>query len=77
MTGNITLSSKVNAGKNTVIENVEDDVDEHPYSDLAKYAARLFDKINIGKAEFLLSSKIVELVETLREGFIVIIWRVI
>ena len=36
MTGNITSSSKVKTGKNTVTEDVEYDVDELPGSDLSQ-----------------------------------------
>ena len=36
MTGNIPLSSKGKTGKNTVIDDVEDDVDELPDSDFPK-----------------------------------------
>ena len=46
VTGNITSSSKGKTGKKTVIEDVEDDVDEIPDSDFAKAAARVFDKID-------------------------------
>ena len=46
MTGNIKLSYQGNIGENIVIEDVEDEVDEHPDSDFAKDAARLFDKID-------------------------------
>ena len=50
MTGNITLSSKGKIGKNNLIEDAEDDLDEIPESDLPKAAARVFDKIDNGKA---------------------------
>ena len=53
MTGNITSFSKGKTGKKTVIENVEDDIYELPDSDLAKVAARLFDKIDNGKVRVL------------------------
>ena len=49
MTGNITSSSKGRIGKNTVIKDVEDDVDECLDSDYAKSAARVFDRIDHGK----------------------------
>ena len=42
-----------NAGKNTVIEDVRDGVDELPYSDFSKSAASVFDKIDNGNAIFL------------------------
>ena len=50
MTGNIPSSSKGKTGKQTVIEDVEDDVDERPDSDFSKAAARVFDIIDNGKA---------------------------
>ena len=52
VTGGITSSSMGKTGKNTVIEGVEDDVDELPDSDFSKAAARLFDEIDNGKAGF-------------------------
>ena len=54
MTGYIPSSSKGKTDKNTVIEDVEDDVDELPDSDFSKSAARVFDKIDNGKAGVLL-----------------------
>ena len=45
MTGNIPSSYKGKTGKKTVIEDVEDNVDELPDSDFSKAAARMFDKI--------------------------------
>ena len=53
MTGNITSFSKGKTGKNTMIEDVADDIYKLPYSDLAKVAAILFDKIDHGKARVL------------------------
>ena len=44
MTGNTTLSYKGKTGENTVIKDVEYDVDELPSSDYSKTAARVFDK---------------------------------
>ena len=44
MTGNISSSSKGRTGEKTVIEDVEDDVDELPDSYFSKAAARVFDK---------------------------------
>ena len=44
VTRNITLSYKGKTGKKTVMEDVENDVDEPPDSDFAKSAAILFDK---------------------------------
>ena len=55
-------------GKKTVIENVEDDVDELPDSDFSKAAAIIFDKIDHGKDGALPSSKFVDLIETLGGG---------
>ena len=49
MTGNIPLSFKGKTGKNTVIEDVKDDVYELPDSDFSKSAMRVFDKIDHGK----------------------------
>ena len=65
MTGNIPSSSKGKTGKQTVIEDVEDDVNELPDSDFSKAAARVFDRIDNGKAGVLPSSKFFELIETL------------
>ena len=48
---------------------MEDDVDEHPDSDFSKAAARVFDKIDNGKASVLPSSKFVDFIESLGEGF--------
>ena len=69
MTGIITSSSKFNIGKNTVMEDMEDDVDELPDSYFSKAAARLFDKIDHGKSGVIPSSKFVDLIEILGEGF--------
>ena len=77
MTSNIPSSYKGNTGENTVIEYVEDDVDELPHSDFSKAAARLFDKIDHGKASVFPSSKFFESTETFGESFIVGIWWVI
>ena len=57
MTGIITSSSKFNIGKNTVMEDMEDDVDELPDSYFSKAAAIVFDKIDNGKNGVLPSSK--------------------
>ena len=57
MTGNIPSSSKGKTGKNTVIEDVEDDIDELPDSYYAKAAGRVFDEIGHGKAGVLPLSK--------------------
>ena len=53
MNGNIPSLFKGKTGKNTAIEDVEDDIDELPDSDLAKVAARLFDRIDDEKARVL------------------------
>ena len=52
-----------------MIEDVEYDVDELPYSYFSKAAARVFDRIDNGKDGVLPSSKFVDLIETLGEGF--------
>ena len=69
MTGNIPSSFKVKTGENTVIEDVEDDVDKLPDSDFSKSAVRVSDNIDIGKAVVLTFSMFVDLVETLGEVF--------
>ena len=51
-----------------MIEDVEDDVDELPYSDFAKAATIIFDGIDNGKDGALPSSKFVDLIKTLWEG---------
>ena len=56
MIGNITSSYKVTTGKNNVIEDVEDDVDELSDSDFYKAADRVFDKIDNEKDDVLPSS---------------------
>ena len=60
MNGNITSSSKGKTGKNNVIEDVDDDVDEPPDTDFSKAAAILFDKIDNGKDDVLQSSNFVD-----------------
>ena len=69
--GNIPSSSKGKTGKNILIEDVEDDIDELPDSDFAKAAMRVFDEIDHGKTGILPSSNFVGLVETLGEVFVV------
>ena len=69
MTGNIPSPCNGKTGENTVIEDVEDDVDELPDSDFSKAAARVFDKIDHVKDGVLPSSKFVDFIETLEEGF--------
>ena len=41
---------KVKTIKKTVIEVMEDEIDELPYSDFYKATSRVFDKIDHGKA---------------------------
>ena len=48
---------------------MEDDLDELSDSDFSKAAGRVFDRIYHGKYGALPSSKFVDLVETLAEGF--------
>ena len=69
VTGDIPSSSKVNTGKKTVIEYLEDEVDELPYSKFSKATAKVFGEIYHVKAVVLPSSKFVDLIETLGEGF--------
>ena len=69
MTGNINSSSKGKTGKKTVIEDVEDDLDELTDSYFSKAAAGLFDEIHNYKDGLLLSSKFDELIETIGQGF--------
>ena len=54
MTGNTSSSYEGKTSQNTVIEYVEDYVEEPPYSDFAKAVAGVFDKIDNGKADVLL-----------------------
>ena len=68
MTSNIPSSSKGKTGKKTVIEYVEDYVDELPYSYFSKATTRVFDKIDNGKDGVLPSSKSVYFIETIRGG---------
>ena len=69
MTGNITLPSKGKTGEHTVMEEVEYDVDELPDSYFSKSTTVIFDKKDNGKDGAILSSKFVDLIETLGEGF--------
>ena len=55
--------------ENNVTYNVEDDVDKIPDSSFSKSAAGVVDKLDNGKAGVLPSSKCVDLIETLGEGF--------
>ena len=49
VTGHIPSSSKGKTGKKTAIEDVEDDIDELPYSDFSRATVRLFYEIDNGK----------------------------
>ena len=68
MTVNIPSSSKGKTGKNTVMEDVEDDVYELPDSYFSQAALRVFDKIYHGKYGVLPLSNSVDLIETLGGG---------
>ena len=48
---------------------MEDEADELPYLYFGKVDARVFDIIDNGRVSVLTSSKFVDLIETLREGF--------
>ena len=69
MTGNILSYYKVKAVKNTVIEDMEDEVDELPDLYFPRASAILFDEIYHGNYGVLPSSKFVEFIETLGEVF--------
>ena len=69
MNGNIPLSYKYKIGEKTAIKDLEDDVDELSDLDFSKSAASVFDEIYHGKAGALPLSNIVDLIETLGEGF--------
>ena len=69
MTDNIPSSSNSKTGKKTVIEYLEDDVDELPDSYFSKAAAIIFYKIYCGKYGFLPLSIFFGFLETLGEGF--------
>ena len=71
MSGYMSLLSKGKIGKNTLIEDVEDDVDELPDSDFSKSAARVFYEIDNRKADVLPLSNFVDLIETLREALLI------
>ena len=51
MTGHIPSSSKGKTGKNTVVEDVEDDIDELTDSDFSRATVRLFYERDNGKAD--------------------------
>ena len=53
MTGNITSSYKGNKSKTTMIEDVEDDIDELPDSYFFKSTGRVFGNIDNGKSSVL------------------------
>ena len=57
VTGNIISSSKGNTRKYTLIEDVEDGIDEPPASYFSKAAARICDEIYNRKSCFLPYSK--------------------
>ena len=63
-------NQKDKKGENTVMEDVEYDVDEITDSDFSKATARVFDKIDNGKDGVLPSSKFVDLIKPLGEGYI-------
>ena len=50
VTGHIPSSSKGKTGKKTVMEDMEDDIDELPDSDFSRATVRLFYEIDNGKA---------------------------
>ena len=52
VTDNINFLYKGNTRENTVIEDVEDNVDELPDSDFSKSATRVFEEIDNGKGGF-------------------------
>ena len=54
-----------NTGKNTVIEDLEDDVYEVSDSDFSKATARVFDKIDHGNYGVIPLSNCVAFIETL------------
>ena len=69
VTGHIPSSSKGKTGKKTVIEDVEDDIDELPDSDFSRATVRLFYEIDNGKAGLLPSSKFGDLIQIIGVGF--------
>ena len=69
VTGHIPSSSKGKTGKKTVIEDVEDDIDELPDSDFSRATVRLFYEIDNVKAGLLPSSKFGDLIEIIGVGF--------
>ena len=69
VTGHILSSSKVKTGKKTVIEDVEDDMDELHDSDFSRATVRFFHKIDNGKAGLLTLSNFGDLIEIIGVGF--------
>ena len=69
VTGNIPSSSNGKTVKKTVIEDVEDDIDELPISDFSRATVKLFYEIDNGKAGLLQSSEFGDLVEIIGVGF--------
>ena len=61
--------SKGKTCKNTVIEDVEYGINKTPDSYFSKSVTRIFDKVDSWKAGVLLSSKFVDLIETIGGGF--------
>ena len=69
VTGNIPSSSKGKTGKKTVIEDVEDDIDELPDSDFSRATVRLFYEIDNGRAGLLPPSKFGDLIKIIGVSF--------
>ena len=69
MTGHIPSSSKGKTGKKTVIEDMEDGIDELPDSDFSRATVRLFYEIDNGKAGLLPSSKFGDSIQIIGVGF--------
>ena len=69
VTVHIPSSSKGKTGKNTVIKDVEDDIDKLPDSDFSRATVRLFYEIYNGKAGLLPSSKFGDLIQIIGVGF--------
>ena len=69
MTCNVSSYSKGKRVEKTVIEDVEDYVEERLYSDFSKAVKRVLYKTDNGKAGVLLMSKLVYLIEKVGVGF--------
>ena len=69
VTGHIPSLFKGKTGKKTMIEDVEDDIDELPDSDFSRATIRLFYEIDNGKTGLLPSSKFGGLIEIIGVGF--------